>query len=76
MCPLFGPFASLMTEYGSWSKLRNGAAFCAIASGSRTNMRRDLSVIWLEINKLKSPSRSAKAALEKKFDSWTPPFAL
>ena len=68
MCPFL-----LITAYGSWSKLRNGAAFWAMATGSRTNMMRDLLVIWLEISRLKSPSRSAKAARVKIDESWTPP---
>ena len=56
--------------------MRKGAAFWAIATGSRTNMMRDLSVIWLEMSRLKSPSRSAKAARVKIDDSWTPPVPL
>ena len=37
------------------------------------NMMRDLSVIWLEMRRLKSPSRRAKAARVKMEDSCTPP---
>ncbi len=63
----------MITAYGSWSKVRKGAAVFAMETGSRMNMMRDLSVIWLEIRRLKSPSRSAKAARVKIDDSCTPP---
>ena len=63
----------MITAYGSWSKLRNGAAFWAMETGSRTNMIRDLSVIWLEMRRLKSPSRNAKAARVRIDDICTPP---
>ena len=47
-----------------------------MATGSRTNMMRDLFVIWLEISRLKSPSRRAKAARVKIDESWTPPLPV
>ena len=60
-------------EYGSASKDRKGAAFWAMVWTSRTNMIRLSLVMRLEISRLKSPRRSAKAARRIRPLIWTPP---